>query len=175
MLCRLFDDSKYMYIYRVPTFFPNTKFQVFSWFLVLNSIFFQVFLCQIPGTFIQILVTKISKCVKTDAGFPLLLWHKIPCIFRFFPGKSNEIQGQFDFESELKFQVFTTFWPGRWEPWYISLYIRNTILVNKKFVCISPHQLVNTCDLHLVNCTICSTIPVKMLLIGQLSLILKVY
>ncbi len=33
---------------------------------------------------------------------------------------------------------------------YISLYIRNmAISVNKKLVCISPHQLVNTCDLHL--------------------------
>ncbi len=58
---------------------------------------------------------------------------------------------------------------------YISLYIRNTaILVNKKLVCISPHQLVNTCDLHLVMCAICSIIPVKMPLIGQLSPILKV-
>ncbi len=28
--------------------------------------FFKVFLCQITGTFIQILVTKILKCVKTD-------------------------------------------------------------------------------------------------------------
>ncbi len=61
-------------------FLPNTKFQVFSRILVLNSRFFQGFLCQIPGTFIQILVIKISKCVKTDAGFLLLLWHKIPCI-----------------------------------------------------------------------------------------------
>ncbi len=33
---------------------------------------------------------------------------------------------------------------------YISLYIRNmAILVNKKLVCISLHQLLNTCDLHL--------------------------
>ncbi len=33
---------------------------------------------------------------------------------------------------------------------YICLYIRKTaILVNKKLVCISPHQLVNICDLHL--------------------------
>ncbi len=33
---------------------------------------------------------------------------------------------------------------------YISLCIRNmAISVNKKLVCISPHQLVNTCDLHL--------------------------
>ncbi len=37
---------------RVPTFFPNTKFHVFSRFLVLNSMFFQVFFSQIPGTFI---------------------------------------------------------------------------------------------------------------------------
>ncbi len=35
---------------------------------------------------------------------------------------------------------------------YISLCIRNmAISVNKKLVCISPHQLVNTCDLHLVK------------------------
>ncbi len=39
------------------------------------------FRCQIPGTSIQISVIKILKCVKTDAGFPLLWWHKIPCIF----------------------------------------------------------------------------------------------
>ncbi len=33
---------------------------------------------------------------------------------------------------------------------YISLYVRNTaISVKKRFVCISLHQLVNTCDLHL--------------------------
>ncbi len=33
---------------------------------------------------------------------------------------------------------------------YISLYIRKmAILVNKKLVCISLHQLVNTCDPHL--------------------------
>ncbi len=63
-------------------FFSNTTFKIFSRFLVLNSRFFQVFLCQIPGTFIQILVIKILKCVKTDGGFPLLLWHKIPCIFQ---------------------------------------------------------------------------------------------
>ncbi len=35
---------------------------------------------------------------------------------------------------------------------YISLSIRNmTISVNKKLVCIFPHQLENTCDLHLVK------------------------
>ncbi len=35
---------------------------------------------------------------------------------------------------------------------YISLYIRNTtISINRKLVCISQHQLVNTCDLHLVK------------------------
>ncbi len=35
---------------------------------------------------------------------------------------------------------------------YISLYIRNTaISVNKQLVCISPHQFVNTCDLHLIK------------------------
>ncbi len=62
---------------------------------------------------------------------------------------------------------------------YISLYIRNTaILENKKSVCIFPHQLVNTYDLHhfrLLKCAICHTIPVKMPPIGQLSSILKVY
>ncbi len=62
---------------------------------------------------------------------------------------------------------------------YISLYIRNTaILENKKSVSIFLHQLVNTCDLHLfrlLKCTICRTIPVKMLPIGQLLTILKVY
>ncbi len=47
---------------------------------------------------------------------------------------------------------------------YISLYIRNTaILENKKSVCIFPHQLVNTCDLHLhfVNYAKCSHNPSK--------------
>ncbi len=49
-----------------------------------------------------------------------------------------------------------------------SLYIRNiAILENKKSVCIFLHQLVNTCDLHLLKGAICSTIPVKMLPIGQ--------
>ncbi len=60
---------------------------------------------------------------------------------------------------------------------YISLYIRNTaILVNKKLVCISPHERVNTCDLNLHALQTAQnvrTIPVKMLLICQLSLILK--
>ncbi len=60
---------------------------------------------------------------------------------------------------------------------YISIYIRNTaILENKKSVCIFPHQLVNTCDLHLfslLKCAICCTIPLKMPPIGQLSSILK--
>ncbi len=65
------------------------KFQVFSRFLVIYSSFFQGFLCQIPGTFIPILVLKISKCVKTDAVFPLLLWHKIPCIFQVKAMRSN--------------------------------------------------------------------------------------
>ncbi len=51
------------------TFFPNTKFQVFA--EVFGSkfqLFFKFFMCQIPGTctFIQILVIKILKCVKTD-------------------------------------------------------------------------------------------------------------
>ncbi len=62
---------------------------------------------------------------------------------------------------------------------YISLYVRNTaILENKKSVCIFPHQLVNTCDLHLLRLlkyAICCTIPVKMPLIGQLSPILNDY
>ncbi len=59
---------------------------------------------------------------------------------------------------------------------YISLYIRNTtILVNKTFVCSCTHQLVNTCDLHLVKCAICSTILAKMPPIGQLSPILEFY
>ncbi len=62
---------------------------------------------------------------------------------------------------------------------YISLYIRNTaILENKKSVCIFPHQLVNSCDLHLfrlLKCAICRTILVKMPSIGQFSPILKVY
>ncbi len=53
---------------------------------------------------------------------------------------------------------------------YISLYIRNiAILVNKKFVCISPHKLVNTCDLHvhtLKTAQNVRTIPVKTPLIG---------
>ncbi len=45
---------------------------------------------------------------------------------------------------------------------YISLYISNTaILVNKKLVCISQHQLVNTCELHLVNCAKCAYDPYK--------------
>ncbi len=46
---------------------------------------------------------------------------------------------------------------------YASLIIRNTaILENNFFFCIVPHKLVNTCDLHLVKCTIFSKIPVKM-------------
>ncbi len=61
---------------------------------------------------------------------------------------------------------------------YILLYIRNTaILENKKSV-FFPHQLVNIFDLHLLRllkCAIYCTIPVKVLPIGQLSLILKVY
>ncbi len=32
---------------------------------------------------------------------------------------------------------------------YISIYIRNTAISVNKIVCISQHQLVNTCDLHL--------------------------
>ncbi len=62
---------------------------------------------------------------------------------------------------------------------YISLYVRNTaILENKKSVCIFPHQLVNTSDLHLfwfLKCAICGTIPAEMTPIGQLLQILKVY
>ncbi len=62
---------------------------------------------------------------------------------------------------------------------YISLYIRNTpILENKKSVYIFPHQLVNTCDLHLfrlLKCAICSTIQVQMPPIGQFEKFFKVY
>ncbi len=62
---------------------------------------------------------------------------------------------------------------------YISLYIRNTaILENKKSVCIFPHQLVNTYDLHLQTLQTAQNvrrIPVKMTPIGQLLPILKVY
>ncbi len=37
---------------------------------------------------------------------------------------------------------------------YISLYLRNTVILeNKKIVCIFPHQLVNSCDLHQVRNT----------------------
>ncbi len=61
----------------------------------------------------------------------------------------------------------------------ISLYITNTPILEKKIsVCIFSHQLVNTCDFYLfrlLKCEICSTIPVKMPLIGQLSLMIKVY
>ncbi len=67
-----------------PGFPLFSKYQIpdFLKVLVLNSSFFQGLLFQIPGTFIQILVIKTSKFVKTDAGFPLLLWHQIPCIFQ---------------------------------------------------------------------------------------------
>ncbi len=57
-------------------FYPNTKFSQSLW-------------SYIPGTFIQILVIKISKCVKTDARFRLLLWHKIPYIFQVKAMKSK--------------------------------------------------------------------------------------
>ncbi len=56
-------------IYSSSYFFLNTKFQVFSGVLVLNSRFFQVFLCQIPGTFIQILVIK-SIVTQNSMYFP---------------------------------------------------------------------------------------------------------
>ncbi len=59
---------------------------------------------------------------------------------------------------------------------HISLYIRNTaILENNK---ISLNLSTSTCDLHLfrlLKCAICRTIPVKMMLIDQLSPILKFY
>ncbi len=58
-------------------------------FLVLHSRFFQCFLCQMLDTFIQILVIKILKCVKTDVGFWLFLWHKIPCYFQVKAMKSK--------------------------------------------------------------------------------------
>ncbi len=52
---------------------------------------------------------------------------------------------------------------------YIFLYIRNTaILENKKSVCTFPHQLVNTCDLHLFRllmCPICKLLCVYILLL----------
>ncbi len=35
----------------------------------------------------------------TKTRFPLLWWHNVPCISRLFPGKSNEISSQFDFQS----------------------------------------------------------------------------
>ncbi len=72
-------------------FFPNTKFQVFSRFLVLNSRFFQGFLCQIPGAFIQILVLKILKCVKTDACSHFSCDTKFCVLSSLFSGKSNEM------------------------------------------------------------------------------------
>ncbi len=67
-------------------FSPNTEFQVFD---PKFQGFFKFFVCKIPGTSTQILVIKISKCVKTDAGFPLLLWHKIHCIFQVKAMKSK--------------------------------------------------------------------------------------
>ncbi len=76
-------------------FLSNTKLQVFSRFSVLNSRFYQVFLCQIPGTFIQILVIKILNVLKQMQGSHFSCDTK----FHVFPGKINEIQGQFGFES----------------------------------------------------------------------------
>ncbi len=59
---------------------------------------------------------------------------------------------------------------------YLSLYIRNTVILeNKKLVSIFSYQLVNTCDLHLLKCAICSTTPIKMPLIGQFEKYFKVY
>ncbi len=62
---------------------------------------------------------------------------------------------------------------------YISLYIRNTAILEKKnSVCIFPHHLGNTCDLHfvrLLKCAICRTIPVKMPAVGQFEMFFKVY
>ncbi len=75
--------------HRVPTF---SKYQIPGFLKVFGPKFqgfFKSFLCQTPGTFIQILVTKISKCVKTDVGFPLLLWYIIPCIFHVKAMKSK--------------------------------------------------------------------------------------
>ncbi len=42
-----------------------SKYQIPGFLKVLGPKF-QFFLYQIPGSFIQILVIKISKCVKTD-------------------------------------------------------------------------------------------------------------
>ncbi len=50
-------------IIRVPTFF--SKCQI-PGFLKVFGPKFHVFSCQITGTFIQILVIKISQCVKID-------------------------------------------------------------------------------------------------------------
>ncbi len=93
--------SHFFFKYQIPGFLKvfGPKFQVFS-----------SFLCQIPGTFIQILAIKISKCIKTDAGFPLLLWHKILIgKFQFFLRFWVKIRGLYHFLS--KFQAFTR--PGK--------------------------------------------------------------
>ncbi len=76
--------------YQIPGFLKvfGPKFQIF-----------QDFLCQIPGIFIQILVIKILKCVKTDACSHFSCDTKFHILSRLFPGKRNEIKGQFGFES----------------------------------------------------------------------------
>ncbi len=111
--------------YQGSHFFLNTKFQVFSRFLVLNSRFFHVFLCQIPGTctFKQILIIKISKCVKTDRVPTSLVTQNS----RYFPSKCNEIPGQFGFESVfvLIMQISqrcksSFFWKSHLEKWILK-------------------------------------------------------
>ncbi len=58
---------------------------------------------------------------------------------------------------------------------YLIIHEEYCYLGKQKISLYFPHQLLNTCEVHLVKCTICSTSLVKMLLIGQLSPILKVY
>ncbi len=60
---------------------------------------FHFFVCQIPGTFTQILVIKILKCVKisisVSAKFPLLLWHNISYILQVISRKKQWNQRSF--------------------------------------------------------------------------------
>ncbi len=67
---------------RVPTSFqiPNSRFSQGFWSQIPG--FFKFFFCaKFQVRSYKMLVIQISECVKTDAGFSLLLWHKIPCIF----------------------------------------------------------------------------------------------
>ncbi len=59
---------------------PISGFPLFSKYQIPG--FLKVFLCQIPGTFIQILVIKISKCVKTDRVLTSLVTQNA----MYFPG-----------------------------------------------------------------------------------------